>query len=148
MKTTHTQTKHTEVNYQGNWDIVLKHNILANPSIMVGKKVIAEFPDWRGDSFDRLTKEESDANQLLIASAPQGLKVSIKTYVKLLMTPSDLWRAQNQDAYVDLREFIADATGNTSRYVQEFFEQVAYGVKFHNMSIEESIANQVNIFVL
>jgi hypothetical protein len=64
------ETKHTS----GPWEIVTDHDILKGPAIMNGRKVIAQIPDWRGDSFDTLETEEMQANQKLIASAPDLLK--------------------------------------------------------------------------
>ncbi len=140
------KTEYTEVNSLGSWSLILRHDVLKNPAIMVGKKVIAELPDWRGNSFERLTQEEKAANSLLIMSAPKGLKVAINMYVKILMTPTEAWRIKNQDSYIELREFISDATGYPAKYVQEFFEQVAFDVKYNGFTIDGAIKNQEKIF--
>jgi hypothetical protein len=94
------------------------------------------------------TDEEAKANALLIAAAPKGLQVAINMYVKILMTPSESWRIRNQEAYIELREFIADATGYSPQHVQEFYEQVMYDVKCHGTTIENAIKNQEKIFLI
>lgn len=81
---------------------------------------------------------ERDANLKLIASAPLGLQVAIKTYVALLQTPSELWRIRNQEIYCELRDFISQATGYTSREVQEFYEEVAVLMKHDKLSFNEA----------
>ncbi len=94
------------------------------------------------------TEEEAAANSLLVVSAPKGLQVAIKTYVKLLMKPTDSWRISNQSAYTDLREFIAEATGYSEKQVQEFYQQVAYYVKCNELSLDDAIKKQEKEFTV
>jgi hypothetical protein len=53
------------------------------------------------------------------------LKLAEDTYLALLKHPFDSWRIHNQKLYCDLRNFIADSTGESEQDVQEFYEAMA-----------------------
>jgi hypothetical protein len=86
-----------------------------------------------------INKEEAFYNAKLISASPEGLQVSIKTYVAMLHAPHDSWRILNQDIYCSLRDYIARATGTEIKEIQEFYERVALYMKYNNLSFEQAI---------
>ncbi|MFV7455446.1 hypothetical protein ACNPMX_11735 [Stenotrophomonas maltophilia] len=68
--------------------------------------------------------EVSEDDARLIAAAPTGLDAAVFVYERLLSHPVDSWRigANGQQSLCVLRDFIADATGQTEQEVQEFYE--------------------------
>lgn len=133
------KTKHTP----GNWS----HLNTFNGDWITNKKgyIVAALRADDGSTFDGIEPGETDANAKLIAAAPLGLMTAIKAYVAILQTPAnnEAWRIQNQDLYCSLRDYISEATGYSSKQVQEFYEQVAFLIKYNGLSFDQAI-NQVS----
>ncbi len=127
--------KHT----QGETEIVKNNAVSDSSCIMIGKKLIAQFPEARGDNFERIPVEEATANMMLLSAADLALKTAINTYVSLLNLEPYTWRIQNQAVYCGLRDYISIATGYSPMEVQDFFEQVRLLVKYEKMTIEQAI---------
>lgn len=75
-----------------------------------------------------------DANARLIASAPDLLNAAQKAYdVLLSLDAVHSVRLSNQGTLCALRDSIAEATGQTSQFVQESAEQKAIVAKYPHL---------------
>jgi hypothetical protein len=77
-------------------------------------------------------RAEAEANARLIAAAPVGLSVAMQVYTELLRLPVGSERIRLQGALCSLRDYIAEATGETPQAVQEEFEETAAVSVAHN----------------
>jgi hypothetical protein len=89
--------------------------------------------DWIGNNIDWLVVPEdihiksgtTEADAILIASAPTGFSTAEETYIALLQMPHNAERMRLQPILCKLRDYIAEATGNDIEDVQNEYEERA-----------------------
>jgi len=90
----------------------------------------ASFIDYDLPTERKMTVEEAQANARVMASSVIGLSIAESTYLALLSIPhGSMWRIKNQSVYIALRDYISEATGETSEEVQNSFELLALGAE-------------------
>jgi hypothetical protein len=91
--------------------------------------------------------EVAKANATLIASAPKLLDATINAYIAVLEIQDNMWRINNQALYCQLLSAIADATGYSCEYVNNYYEDLRLEMKIYKVDraeAEKRIASRPN----